>query len=263
MMSSFLVVKLDTLGSFHDTYRMAKRPSDDSAVMTTKRVRSRVRRGGERFWRHTDFADPPPVSVSQALSRLAKRGELQRVRKGLYYRPRPTVLGASRPSPDAVAAQGARSRLHPAGLTAANYLGFTTQNPARAEYASSAAAVPSALAGAHVRTRRPRNRENLTERESAILEFLRDRACTSDLDPESTCARLLGLLDEPRTFERLAKAAADEPPRVRAMLGAAGEQLGMDERVLRRLRASLNALSRYDFGALRCLRAADRWQAAR
>lgn len=240
---------------------MAKRPSDDGAVLTTKRVRSRVRRGGERFWRHTDFADLPPVSVSQALSRLAKRGELQRVRKGLYYRPRPTVLGASRPSPDAVAAQGARSRLHPAGLTAANYLGFTTQNTARPEYASSASSAPRALAGAHVYTRRPRNRESLSEQQSAILELLRDRARTSDLGAKGTCARLLDILDDPRSFALLTKAAADEPPRVRAMLGAAGEQLGMDSRLLKRLRASLNPLSRYDFGTLRCLPTADHWQA--
>lgn len=263
MMSSFLVVKLDTLGSFHDTYRMAKALPADRAVMTAKQIRSRVRRGGERFWRHTDFADLPPAAVSQALSRLTKRGELERVRKGLYYRSRPTVLGASRPAPDAVAVHSARGRLHPAGLTAANYLGFTTQNPARPEYASSAAAAPSALAGAHVYTRRPRNRENLSERESAILEVLRDRARTSDLDPEGTCARLLDLLNDRRAFGRLAQAATDEPPRVRAVLGAAGEQLGMDERVLGRLRASLNPLSRYNFGTLRCLQAADRWQAAR
>jgi hypothetical protein len=241
---------------------MAPRPTDDSAITASAAVRSRVRRGGERFWRHTDFADLPPGAVSQALSRLTKRGELQRVRKGLYYRSRPTVLGPSRPAPDAVAARSSASRLRPAGLTAANYLGFTTQNPARPEYASSATAVPSALANAHVRTRRPRNRENLSERESALLELLRDRACTSDLGAEGTCARLLEMLDDPRTFARLTKAAADEPPRVRAMLGAAGEQLDSDPRLLMRLRAGLNPLSRFDFGALKCLQASGRWQAA-
>jgi hypothetical protein len=241
---------------------MAPRPTDDGAITASAAVRSRVRRGGERFWRHTDFADLPPGAVSQALSRLTKRGELQRVRKGLYYRSRPTVLGPSRPAPDAVAVQNSTTRLHPAGLTAANYLGFTTQNPARPEYASSATAVPSALANAHVRTRRPRNRENLSERESALLELLRDRACTSDLGAEGTCARLLEMLDDPRTFARLTKAAADEPPRVRAMLGAAGEELDSDPRLLMRLRAGLNPLSRFDFGALKCLQASGRWQAA-
>ena len=111
-------------------------------------------------------------------------------------------------------------------------------------------------------TRRPR-RKGLSDRETAILELLRDRARTSDLDPDRTCARLLDLLNVPGTFERLAKAATDEPPRVRAMLGAAGEQLGMDRRLLKQLRASLNPLSRYDFGTLRCLRPADHWQASR
>ena len=241
---------------------MGKTPSDERLVTAAGKIRSRVRRGGERFWRHTDFADLPPGAVSQALSRLSKRGDLQRVRKGLYYRSRPTVVGASHPAPDAVIALSSASRLHPAGLTAASYLGFTTQNPARPEYASSAAAAPSALVDAHVRTRRPRNRENLSERESALLELLRDRARTSDLGAADTCARLLDMLDDPRAFARLTKAAADEPPRVRAMLGAAGEQLGMDERLLKQLRASLNPLSRYDFGTLRCLPTAARWQAS-
>jgi len=192
---------------------------------------------------------------------MAKRGELDRVRKGVYYRPGRTVLGRSRPSPDSIVTYSSKTLLHPAGITAANYLGFTTQNPARPEYASSASSAPRALAGAHVYTRRPR-REGLSERECALLEFLRDRARTSDLDPESTCARLLGMLGDPRTFAHLTKAAADEPPRVRAMLGAAGEQLGKDERLLWRLRASLNPLSRYDFGTLRCLPTAARWQAS-
>jgi len=261
-MSSFHIVKLDLSGSFDDTSPVAKPLSNENATVTAKQVRSRVHRGGERFWRHADFAGLPPAAVSQALSRLAKRGELDRVRKGVYYRSRPTVLGKSRPSPDSIVTYGSKTLLHPAGITAANCLGFTTQDPARPEYASSASSAPRALAGAHVYTRRPR-REGLSEREIAILELLRDRASTSDLGAEGTCARLLDMLGDPRTFARLTKAAVDEPPRVRAMLGAAGEQLGMDERLLGRLRASLNPLSRYDFGTLKCLQAAAHWQASR
>src|SRR5665647_2018460 len=109
-MSSFLVVKLDTQGSSTDTRTMAARSTDD-VITASKRVRSRVYRGGERFWRHTDFADLPPAAVSQALSRLTKRGELERVRKGVYYRPRPTVLGASRPSPNSIVTHSTRTCL--------------------------------------------------------------------------------------------------------------------------------------------------------
>lgn len=45
------------------------------------------------------------------------------------------------------------------------------------------------------------------------------------------------------------------------MLGALGKELGKRPRALKRLRASLNPLSRYDFGMLKVLPGAKRWQA--
>ena len=62
-------------------------------------------------------------------------------------------------------------------------------------------------------------------------------------------------------FERLLKVADTEPPRVRAILGAVGTQLGKSEKLLRPLRESLNPLSRFDFGMLSGLRFAPQWQA--
>ena len=180
-MSSFLNKKLDKIASFTDDTYMSINMSITSKNRTTaKRVRTRVLRGGERLWRHADFRDLPPAAVSQTLSRLARDGELVRVRKGVYFRSRPTVLGPSRPDPDAVAASAASAKLHPAGLTAANWLGFTTQNPAQTEWASAATAI-SNLRNMQVHTRRSVSREALTSTEAALLEFLRDRGNTSDL----------------------------------------------------------------------------------
>ena len=45
------------------------------------------------------------------------------------------------------------------------------------------------------------------------------------------------------------------------MLGALAEQLGTNRRTLQRLRASLNSLSRFDFGMLTALPNARNWQA--
>jgi hypothetical protein len=45
------------------------------------------------------------------------------------------------------------------------------------------------------------------------------------------------------------------------MIGAIGEQLGKNPAALRRLRASLNPYSRFDFGQLSGLRHAREWQA--
>lgn len=224
-------------------------------------MRARVERGGERYWRYSDFPAQSPAAAVQALLRLERAGVLRKVRKGLYYRGRETAFGASVPSGADVAALSLRAPLQPAGLTAANALGLTTQNPARPEYATSWHNAPTSVPGAIVHTRRPASRARLTAQEGALLEFLRERGRTSDLRPDATIRRLQDLLRAGSTFERVAGAALDEPPRVRAMLGALGQELNAKEATLSRLRRSLNPLSRFDFGVLSALGNAKEWQA--
>ncbi|MBS1881063.1 MAG: hypothetical protein JST31_16240 [Actinobacteria bacterium] len=224
-------------------------------------VRERVAQGKTDYWRHSDFADLPASAVAMTLSRMAKEGVLDRVGKGVYYRPHQTAFGASGPAASAVAAQTLRASVHPAGLNAANVLGLTTQNPHRPEYATTAAAPPQALGDAVVHTGRPAARAGLSAEDGAILETLRERARHSDLPPQRTIDRLRRLLADEDRFRALAAVALEEPPRVRAMLGALGQDLGMPESVLSPLRASLNPLSRFDFGALASLRSAGEWQA--
>jgi predicted transcriptional regulator of viral defense system len=221
-------------------------------------VRRRVIAGGERHWTHADLGDLPAGAVAHALSRLATAGELRRIRKGLYYRAKETVLGPSLPSATAALASTFSAPLHPSGLTAANVLGLTTQNPAHGEFATPAAAGPGVLSGATVHTRRPHARYELGNEDGALLELLRDRARTSDLEPRETIQRLVSRLADPGRFARLARAALSEPPRVRAMLGALGELADQDTS---ELRASLNPLSRFDFGPLTALPNARSWQA--
>jgi hypothetical protein len=60
---------------------------------------------------------------------------------------------------------------------------------------------------------------------------------------------------------RILRVADSEPPRVRAMLGALGEHLGTNRKILQRLRGSLHPLSRFDFGMLTALPNASTWQA--
>jgi hypothetical protein len=224
-------------------------------------IRQRVRRGGARYWRHSDFHDLPPAAVAKTLSRLAQEGELRHVEKGVYYRPVPTSFGMSVPSASAMAAQTLNAPIHPAGLSAANALGLTTQNPLRPEFATSAPARPTALRDAIVHTGRPPQRAGLSTEDGAILEILRERARSSDLSSEATAERLKRLVADEDRFRRLVPAAMAEPPRVRAMLGALGQESGMPTPLLYRLRKSLNPLSRFDFGSLRSLQHAREWQA--
>jgi hypothetical protein len=236
-------------------------PSKKAQASTARLVRDRVDRGKARFWKYSDFDGLPPSAVAKALSRLAGEGELQRIGKGVYYHSIPTSFGASMASASSMAAQTLSSPLHPAGLSAANALGLTTQNPKRPEYATPAAGPPTALRGAVIHTGRPAERARLSAEDGAILEVLRERARSSDLSPEDTANRLRRLLADRDRYRRLVAAAPDEPPRVRAMLGALGQELDMPPALLDPLRRSLNPLSRFDFGRLRSLRYATEWQA--
>jgi hypothetical protein len=230
----------------------------------TSTVRHRIEAGGERVWRLTDFAELPFPAVAQALSRLARQGQLRRLGKGLYYSSRQTAFGPSLPNPAVIRALPVPQKVvFPAGLAAANLLGFTTQNPARIELATDGLSLPRLIVGkeAVIHTRRPAAWRSLSETDAALLDFLRNRGEGSELAPEETVQKLLGYLREPGRFERLLAVAASEPPRVRAMLGAIGQQIGQPGPKLAWLRESLNPLSRFDFGILATLEYAREWQA--
>jgi hypothetical protein len=237
-------------------------PSEERGV--SGQVRQRIERAGERIWRLEDFRDLPFEAVAQALSRLARAGVIQRLSKGIYYRSRQTAFGSSRPNPEALQKLAARHKdLFPSGLAAANLLGFTTQNAKEGEIATSAASLPRKLVGPNtvIHTRRPEAWAGLSETDAALLDFLRRGGKASELSPEETVHRTAGLLSEGGRFGRLAKVAHSEPPRVRAMLGAFGEQLKGSPGILQSLRHSLNVFSRYDFGMFAGLPKASAWQA--
>lgn len=240
---------------------MRVRPVSGKAISVASAVRQTLMGSVDRIWTYADFANLEMGAVSQALSRLSREGLIKRVRKGVYYRSRQTVVGESKASPAAISDRLLSKGSRPTGLTAAHVLGLTTQNPARPSYAVSKNNAPTHLPGVRVKVRRPALNEEIGTREAAILEFLRDRGQTSDLSPKETIQRLLEALSDPSTFNRVAKAAANEPPRVRAMLGAIGQEAGMSDSSVKSLRESLNRLSRYDFGKLRGLHHAREWQA--
>jgi len=231
---------------------------------TAETVRKRIEASGERVWRLVDFDGMPFMAVAQALSRLTRQGVIQRLGKGLYYRSRMTTFGASRPNSAQVRSLPMRRKgVFPAGIGAANMLGFTTQNPARIELATNSLSLPRLIVGKEtvIHTRRPESWQTLCETDAALLDFLRNRGESSELSAEETVDKLLVYFREPGRFERLLKVGQSEPPRVRAMLGAVGQQLGQPESRLSVLRKSLNQLSRFDFGSLAVLEHAREWQA--
>ena len=88
----------------------------------------------------TDYVDLADVNtVRQCLSRMEQTGELQRIMRGVYYRPVfSQLLGEyEAPSPHHVAQALARKfnwSIAPSGATALNLLGLSTQVPAKWSY---------------------------------------------------------------------------------------------------------------------------------
>lgn len=242
--------------------RVTNRSRSDRQVTTI--VWRRIEAGGERLWRLGDFRDLSPSAVAQALSRLTHQEKIERLSKGVYYRARNTAFGKSRANPAQILQLATRDgTVFPSGIAAANLLGFTTQNPGRNEVATSALSLPRKLVGTDtvIHARRPEAWAGLSEADAALLDFLRRAGKTSELSSDETVSRVLSLFSEKDRFNRLLKIADTEPPRVRAMLGAIGEQLSPKSPALRRLRSSLNPLSRFDFGMLGSLPKARDWQA--
>lgn len=127
----------------------------------------------ERSFVEVRHIDGPRGPIESAFSRLAAKGELWRVRKGLYWKGAPTRLGMSRPRSEEVALHLGGPGSGPAGVAAALWLGVTSQVPA-----TFVAAVPTRVPSPwrHVRfTQRSVERliRGLTPSEVAVLEVLR------------------------------------------------------------------------------------------
>ena len=100
---------------------------------------ARVASQPDEVWTPADFADlGGRAAVDKTLQRLAAAGELRRIDRGLYDRPRKNSLTGQPTVPDYRAVIRAVTRRDQAravvdGMTAANDLGLTTAVPARIE----------------------------------------------------------------------------------------------------------------------------------
>ncbi|SEM24957.1 Transcriptional regulator, AbiEi antitoxin, Type IV TA system [Roseovarius azorensis] len=102
-------------------------------------ILDRINAEPAKVWTPGDFADAGSRdAVDKALQRLAKSGELRRIERGLYDKPRLNKLTGKPSAPDYRAVIEAVARRDKArfvvdGMTAANTLGLTNAVPARIE----------------------------------------------------------------------------------------------------------------------------------
>lgn len=112
-------------------------PRAPSANSIDTQIAHRVRRSarGTVFTSDSFAAVGSRVAIDKALQRIVARGELRRLSRGLYDKPRQDeLLGTLWPSLDAIVKAVAgkdRIRTQPTGVYAANLLGMSEQVPAQ------------------------------------------------------------------------------------------------------------------------------------
>ncbi|RWB69725.1 DUF6088 family protein [Mesorhizobium sp.] len=121
------------------------------------RMLARIASKPDEVWAPGDFADlGGRAAVDKTLQRLAAAGELRRIDRGLYDRPRTNALTGRPTVPDYRAVIRAVTRRDQArtvldGMTAANDLGLTTAVPARIEVLVDARLRPIKLGNQEIR----------------------------------------------------------------------------------------------------------------
>ena len=205
------------------------------------------------------FGDFHPLDVnssqalSKALSRLAKEGEIKRLSKGRYYKPKRNRFGEGQPGEAAIIESYTKNKgkifAYKTGLAAYYEMGLTTQ-------------IPNEIVLATTQSRR-----KLTP-----IKSVRIRTVKASVKPESWNIKLLQLLDAIRDFKRITATTPDESIRrlivllaklqkedlenlidlsenysaaTRAALGAMLDYLGINTDTIKK---SLNSITKYNLG---------------
>lgn len=124
------------------------------------------------------------AAIDQTLSRLARRGEITRLERGVYVRPVKTRFGIRAPYSEKIIEQLGATRgetIVPSGAAAANALGLTTQVPVREVYLTSGRSRHLSLGGKqaielrHAKSWQLMKAENRAGQAARALEWLGPR----------------------------------------------------------------------------------------
>jgi hypothetical protein len=202
-----------------------------------QQVRGRVLRSGERLWRIEDF-EGSPSAVNNELRRLIARGELMRVRRGVYWRGKKSRFGMIGASQGEAVQKlfGAQEAVGATGWNATNLLGLSTQvSPVEALAVTHRR--PEGLRNVKVSSRAARSARReakLNGMEVTFLEALEGWDRYVEADGATALRRFLELLDRDDVrVERLVRASRTEPPVVRERLRAVLRRGGYEEQAAR------------------------------
>jgi hypothetical protein len=135
---------------------------------------------GSLFFTNDFIAYGNSKAVSKALERLVERGEIKRVSRGIYTRPKTSkLIGEIMPSKEDVAkaiAKRDKARIIPAGSFALNALGLSTQVPMNAVFLTDGAARKIRLESGMITFKRttPKNVATIGKISGLVIQALKE-----------------------------------------------------------------------------------------
>ena len=247
ILSRFLRNKRDIFVSLH---------RDNETIMNiTKEIRRRIAGFSEDYvFTASDFEveSHNQSAVVKALNRMVKSGEISKLVKGKFYKPRKTQFGELKPSAYQIAKdyieRDGKLIGYITGYSAYNALGLTTQ-------------ISSYIQIGTNKSRRSVKREQytisfilqqnpITKKNIEILRildairFIREIPATT---PNEACLRLKEIVRDLNEEQRemLVKCVAKYTNYVRALCGAILEDIGCNDTLLQSIRKTLNGVTEY------------------
>ncbi|HNX60983.1 MAG TPA: DUF6088 family protein, partial [Spirochaetota bacterium] len=203
--------------------------------------------------RHSDFHLPPDkqMALAKTLSRMSKKGQIERLEKGLYYKPKKTAFGPVRPSErEILTAIIKEKKGYITDTAAANAIGATTQVSKEIVIASKSYQPPRKIAGLTIRYRRATIQSASASVE--VLQILDSLRIIKRIPGSSVGEALTSIIAKleslsPKTRKELVSCAKEYNPSVRALIGAiiSARFASLD---ISFLKSSLNPLSVYKIG---------------
>ncbi|WP_205504625.1 type IV toxin-antitoxin system AbiEi family antitoxin domain-containing protein [Rufibacter psychrotolerans] len=190
-------------------------------------------------------------ALAAALSRLSRKGVIERLAKGRYYKPKQTVFGKVKPSEQEIirnlSSSGNKLRGYQSGIALYNQLGLTTQIPQEITLVTRKQRRISSIGKTKIRyVQSPMDFQESDIDKLQLLDVLRDFKKIPDRNNRKVFDILTRYIKNLKNedIESLAQLALNYNPATRALLGALIEQIGYIDKAYK-LRQSLNPLSRY------------------
>lgn len=207
-----------------------------------KIVRNKILKNNssDKIWSYSDFDKYSRSAVAMALSNLHKEGLIDRASRGFYYVPKKTILGVVPPNNNVLAFSRVAKKASfscISGLNGYNKIGLTTQIPKTVTIACNKP-MRSNSNTKYILRNKPHSG---TDIERIVLDAIIDIDVIPDTIPVKSLARIKEIILSGKVnINDLGISAINEPPKVKAIVGALGQELGMDLKLLSKLRSKLN-----------------------